>query len=205
MPLDTEFKSNPAEFLKTKVIVVPAATDAWYDTPGAYQFTLESGGANLVLLKPRIRITGDFIYAYYLPWESKKAPQMDLGARADFFFTSELTNCRFSVLADDPKAPKVAHIAGNLNKPARTNAEKEVFGTEASEKRVRRLSISGAFGSKASHDYGGGSVSSAFVFGQRDPGTEAWKFFAQVTKNCMAGISTVSADLTILRYATILT
>lgn len=203
MPLNTAFKSNPAEFLRTKVIVVPPETDAWCDTPNTYQFTLEAGDRNLVFLKPRIRITGDFLYAYYLPWSSKNAPQMDLAAKADFFFTSEMTNCRFSVLVDDPKAPKVAHIAGDLSKVDRTKADVQIFGTDASTNRVRRLSISGSVGRAKWHDYGGGSVSSAFVFGQRDTGTEAWRFCAQITKGCMAEQSLISEDLTILRYATI--
>ena len=123
MSLDSEFMANPAEFLKTKVIVVPPETDAWCDAPGTYQFTLEEKEHNLVLLKPRIKITGDYIYAYYLPWAINKAAHMDLGDKADFFFTSEMTNCRFSVLVDNPKAPKVAHVAGNTKKQDRNEWE----------------------------------------------------------------------------------
>lgn len=207
MSLDTDFQADPETFLKTHVIMVPEDTDHWCDEPGAYQFTLEKSDRNLVLLKPRIKITGDFIYAYYLPWELNKATTMQLGAKADFFFTSEMTNCRFSVLMDDPKSPQVAHVAGNTNKKLRDQYESTSgFVNDESTKRARRLSISDSAKGIAKHGYKGqkGPFStSAFTFGQRDKDGK-WKFSAQVTKGVLSSVPTLTEDLQILGYVDVL-
>jgi hypothetical protein len=198
--LNEEFKKDPTAFLKDKVIIVCEETDSWYDTPGTYQFTLVHRTRNIIDLKPRIAITGSFIYAYYLPWATNTATSMDLGSKADFFFTSEMTNCRFSVLADDTKMPKVAHVAGNTNKHDRNKWEvRDKFVDELSKARVRRFSISGSVGKGKKHEYGGGNVSSAFTFGTRDDNGD-WKFFAQITKGCLSSMAVFSTDLQILGY-----
>jgi hypothetical protein len=199
MSLNEDFKKGPAEFLATKVIVVPPGTDTACGIPGTFKFTLEAGGANLVLLNPLLVDDEDHINAYYLPWEADKATTMNLGAAAEFFFTSEMTNCRFSVLDENPKTPRVAHVAGNTLPKDRNAWEKRDGFIADDTKRVRRLSVSGSLGRKAKHLYAGDRHSSAFTFGLRQADGD-WKFFAQVTKGCMAAVNRVSDDLAILGY-----
>ena len=47
----------------------------------------------------------------------------DLG-KADFFFTSHMTNCTFKVLTSNMKTPKVAHIAGTMGSSDKVKKEK---------------------------------------------------------------------------------
>jgi hypothetical protein len=140
-----------------------------------------------------------------------------LGSDANFFFTSEQTNFRFSVLDQDPKKPKVAHVAGDLVSPAqRDKAEGEGgFVTATNRQLVRRLSISGSRDQKPfqkpmipkKHDYTGqtgdkNNFSSAFVFGERGEDGN-WKFFAQVVKGSMVeGFfnNALTENLQILNY-----
>ncbi len=49
------------------------------------------------------------INAYWLPFKMNRTYEMDLGDRADFFFTAGLSGCTV-VVAGDPKRPHVAHI-----------------------------------------------------------------------------------------------
>jgi hypothetical protein len=201
----SEFASAPEEFLKNKVIMVPEELDkAVTEKPGIYRFKIEPVSRNLYSLELDVKKSDDNINAYYLPWKTKEATTMDLGSEADFFFTSEMTNCRFTVLMGTTGTPKVAHIAGTLEKSERNTKEKEVFGDR---KRVRRLSISGAVGAGA-HSYRGQDNSevdlrsSAFVFGVRK--SDAWKFYAQIAKGVMSCKLTLTDDLSVLGYVDIL-
>jgi len=200
----SDFKSAPAEFLRDKVIMVPEELDsAVGHKPRIYKFKIEKVTRNLYSLELAASDSVDSIPAYYLPWITRTATTMDLGEAAAFFFTSEMTNCRFTVLVENPKAPKVAHIAGTLDKGARNSSEKEVFGEK---KRVRRLSISGAVGA-GSHTYRGqdgaeADRSSAFVFGVRE--TAGWQFHAQIVKGVMNCKPSLTDDLTILGHVDIL-
>jgi hypothetical protein len=104
---------------------------------------------------------------------------MDLGGDANFFFTSQMTGCRFSVLTDDPKKPKVSHVAGTLSKTDRNTADKENFGDGIKSKNFRRLSVS----QQLKHHYKGQITStegsSAFVYGVSDK-EGSWSFAAQI-------------------------
>jgi hypothetical protein len=200
LSLTEQFKNKPKTFLETHVIVVDE--HAQMDNQSRQeisQFTLVAADKNAVLLKFQTDSKGEFIKAYWLPWKTHEATSMDLGSDAYFFFTSELTNCRFSVLDPDPKKPKVAHVAGDLSTPTiRTQAEVgSGFVTKANQPLVRRLSISGSRDQRPykqpvipkKHEYTGqtgdpNNYSSAFVFGERGE-DENWKFFAQIAKGSM--------------------
>jgi hypothetical protein len=218
LSLTEQFKSKPKTFLETHVIVVDE--HAQMDNQSRQeisQFTLVAADKNAVLLKFQIDSKGDSIKAYWLPWKTQEATSMDLGSDANFFFTSELTNCRFSVLDPDPKKPKVAHVAGDLpSPPRRTKAEEDSgFVTKANLPLVRRLSISGSKDQRPfkqpvipkKHDYTGqtgdpNNYSSAFVFGERGEDGN-WKFFAQIVKGSMVeGFfnNTLTENLQILNY-----
>jgi hypothetical protein len=228
MTLESEFKEDPKEFLKGgstgHVVVVPGSTDADCNAPALYRFCLEAGTRNRVLLLPKTTRAGDFIYAYYLPWKEYAAASMDLDDKADFFFTSEMTNCRFTVWDDDPKKPKVAHVSGSVEAGKGTPSDKrntmeQTAGLDASK--GRRLSISGGrdvyvsaltqgkmvktLKAAKQHEYRGqekigDGPSSAFVFGQRDKTNGKWSFAAQVVKGNMAEVSLIEDDLTVLQY-----
>jgi hypothetical protein len=208
MSLTSDFLGDPKEFLKTKVVIVPEATDHAVGAPSVRHFKLMPHGSNSVLLVVQDEPRGEHIRAYYLKWAMGQATTMDLGSKADFFFTSEMTNCRFSILADDPKKPKVAHVAGNTKTSDRNEWEKQSgFVDDGSKGRARRLSVSQGYdpqgrGKPKEHLYIGQRFgqSSAFVFGHRTNGD--WKFYAQVVKGNMSAPSEIdlSSDLTILKY-----
>jgi hypothetical protein len=200
LSLTEQFKSKPKTFLETHVIVVDE--HAQMDNQSRQeisQFALFAADKNAVLLKFQTDSTGEFIKAYWLPWKTQQATSMDLGSDANFFFTSELTNCRFSVLDPDPKKPK----------------EDSGFVTKANLPLVRRLSISGSKDQRPfkqpvipkKHDYTGqrgdpNNYSSAFVFGERGEDGN-WKFFAQIVKGSMVeGFfnNTLTENLQILNY-----
>lgn len=210
MSLTTEFLSDPKEFLQTNVVIVPEETDAAVGEPKVFNFEIKKHGSNSGLLVPQATALSPFLRAYYLPWQAGTATTMDLGDKADLFFTSHLTNCRFSILADDPKAPKVAHVAGNGSSRQRNEWEKEQgFVDDGSKNRARRLSVSGGVDPAIKtrvpkpHMYIGQereNKSSAFVFGQRIKGV--WEFHAQIVKGVLSNPSSLdlNTDLTILKH-----
>ena len=197
--LTKQFVSDPSGFLKTNVVMVdeheqmPVGANA----RAISRFKIVPGQKNALRLKFHAGNDNDYVEAYWLPWRSHEATSMDLGADANFFFTSELTNCRFSLLAPDPKRPKVAHVAGDLTRPQRNQAEIQSGFCAPKDARVRRLSVSESRDQKPfnappipkKHDYAGQNFdpdkhSSAFVFGQRDAQGD-WKFFAQIAKGTL--------------------
>jgi hypothetical protein len=139
------------------------------------------------------------IPAYWLPWKKGKANVLTLGDKAQFMFTSEMTNCRFSVLTGDMAKPMVSHVEGTKGSNNRDQLEVSAgFPTRKAdaEKRMRRLSVSGVKNpprdasdtTTPQHQYvgqDGAKKSSAFVFGYRKD--TAWKFYAQIVEGVMAG------------------
>jgi hypothetical protein len=210
-----QFAEAPEVFLQTNVIVVDEEEQLPNGSGRIQQFKLSKGRQNGILLQFKNEESEDGIAAYWLPWNTDEATTMTLGDEADFFFTSELTNCRFSVLDPDLKRPKVAHVAGTLmGSKRRDAAEISSNFTETSEVRARRLSISEGKDIKGNkwvkskqkkHDYRGqsGDSSSAFVFGWRDDEGN-WKFKAQIVKGNMSNTevikNTLAEDLEILNY-----
>jgi hypothetical protein len=166
---------------------------------------MKSGPANLVYLERRLY--GSSVGtepAYWLPWKSKTGVALDLGDGAEWLFTSEMTNCRFTVLTENDKAVKVAHLAGDLNTgAARTKWEEDPahkFITSPETQKTRRLSRS----AKDWQYYGNinddqEKSSLAFVFGRKESGE--WKFYTQV----VGGFRTVLNTAALKDNITILT
>ncbi len=125
------------------------------------------------------------------------ANPLTLGEKAKFMFTSELTNCRFSVLTGDMARPMVAHVEGTGSASKRDEMEvnaKMPARKDDKAKLMRRLSASGIKNTtkdrsdKVTHQYfgqDGHRKTSAFVFGYRPDTT--WKFYAQIVDEVMAG------------------
>ena len=186
----TQFKNNPATFLDSFVVIADStkATGAVAATTKKFYIKYES--KNVCTLRFAADDATDFIEAYWLPWKQSDQTSMLLGAAAEFFFTSEMSNCRFSVLAEGT-TPRVAHIAGNEGQRSKRNEyEKTAMASVSKDdlKKVRRLSVSqglkhGYFGSDAMTAE---DKSSAFVFGRRQP-DNTWKFYAQIAKGFMDG------------------
>jgi hypothetical protein len=110
-----QFKDNPESFLANFVVIADAAQQA--KTHGAVsaepkKFFIKHEQKNVCTLRFAGDDATDFIKAYWLPWKSSNQTSIQLGGEAEFFFTSEMTNCRFSVLSEGT-TPRVAHIAGN--------------------------------------------------------------------------------------------
>jgi hypothetical protein len=161
---------------------------------GQFYFTSVEGSTTWAILKQkRFGNVAPTINAYWLPWETNKATTHDLGADADYFFTSQMTNCRFSVLTKDDVTPKVAHIAGTLSRTKRNEKEAELVEAFGGDRvKSRRLSVSEA----DIHGYRGQKAedsSSAFVYGLRNTDTGAWTFKSQIVKAYLVG--GVSVDL----------
>jgi hypothetical protein len=75
---------------------------------------VNSQGNNFVFLVKcsLLQKSDEVIPAYWLPWKKGKANVLTLDDKAQFMFTSEMTNCRFSVLTTDMAKPMVAHVEG---------------------------------------------------------------------------------------------
>lgn len=216
MSLNTEFKENPKAFLEKYVVVVKEDEQNEGNAKNRVaKFTLKQvADKKTATLTFHTGQDDDFISAYWLPWQTKEAPSMQLGEEAKFFFTSEMTNCRFSVLVNDLKKPTVSHIAGTLSPPQRTKKEGEVLAGEAKDK--RRLSVSGGRGKynrgvlvagTQIHQYRGTGTgrpaedSSVFVWGETSAEGN-WKFTAQITAGDMS-TSTLTEDLQCLGFVDI--
>ncbi|MBC7993506.1 MAG: hypothetical protein H7Z15_09730 [Rhizobacter sp.] len=208
MSLESEFKSSTMEFLGKYVLIVAADAEAdkvsgVSPTAKHFKLKLRQEGGNVVQLEtnPMVKAGPDAITAYWLPWRTKSATTLKLGGDAEFFFTSEMTNCRFSILNSDDEAPVVAHIAGTASRDERDALEREMIKeveskgwtkaksvmeakdvkTEGEALKLRRLSISGV--PLGLHEYKGqrGTFTdsgSAFVFGKRTD--KKWAFYAQI-------------------------
>ena len=201
MSLTSSFVEGPTAFLKDYIVVVQDDSQGVPKDEVVSFFLREvSPNANYVfLVKWNERIHGkqDVIPAYWLPWQKGAANVLTLGDKAQFMFTSELTNCRFSILTDDMARPTVAHVEGT-GSASKRDAMEVTAGLPARKddttKRMRRLSVSGIKNTTKDksdpelHEYhgqDGAKKSSAFVFGYRADTT--WKFYAQIVTGVMAG------------------
>jgi hypothetical protein len=186
-----DFVKDPETFLKDNIVIVPEPANKDNTGPRDFWFS-ETGG--LVSLKAGKPGDGAKVSAYWLSWASHDATSLVLDGEADFFFTSQMTGCRFKVLSSDAKKPKVAHIAGDLSKSQREAKEVALLKTVDESVRVtgtgtgRRLSVSGG----KTHEYTGQvdkgkdeDHGSAFVFGVKD-GNADWSFKAQIVKANLA-------------------
>jgi hypothetical protein len=188
-----EFTGDYKTFLSKKIVFVPEPVDKatgprsfWFSEEGGF-VTLKAGSP------PTDGVDKSSMSAYWLSWETGKIAAFDLGGGADFFFTSQMTNCTFKVLTKSTTAPKVAHIAGTMGSSDQVKAEKELL------KDTAKTDVSGPLGSvlKAGHpkhEYTGQSgkdkdgrpdPGSAFVFGIKDSSGN-WKFAAQIVKANLA-------------------
>ena len=103
-----DFVNDPETFLKSKIVFVPEPPDKKKTGPRDFWFSEDAG---VVSLRSGAPGSGDKVSAYWLSWESKDATSLTVGGDAGYFFTSQMTGCRFKVLSSDAKNPKVAHIA----------------------------------------------------------------------------------------------
>lgn len=187
-----EGPGGPAAFLARFVVIV--GDEAQYDGKalGVSRFAMKQGPANIVYLERRFFGKTDGTEpAYWLPWKTGIGVALDLGDKADWLFTSEMTNCRFTILTEGDVAVKVAHLAGDINTGAgRTKWEenaKNGFITNPETQKARRLSRSAnELGYVGNINDSQDKSSSAFVFGRRVDG--AWKFYTQIA----GGFRTVS-------------
>jgi hypothetical protein len=187
-----EFTAGPEAFLKKYVVqVANAAQEGQHNAVGVREFYFWVVKDTKVALREAQSATTPKIRAYWLPWKDKDIVCTDLGSDANYFFTSQMTGCRFSILTKEGESPKVAHIAGTLSKTKRNEAEKSVVEGMGGSSAVasRRLSVSDF----KKHGYTGqtSDPASAFVYGVRDTGTGVWTIEAQIVKAAM----TESVDL----------
>ena len=205
MGLTQDFINDPLEFLGDYIVVVRDDRQGVPSTEPVNFFLCAANskinGNNYVFL---VKCSGQdkpdaVIPAYWLPWKKGQANVLTLGDKAQFMFTSEMTNCRFSVLTGDMAKPMVAHVEGTVSSSKRDEFEvraKFPARKDDTDKRMRRLSVSGVKnptrdGKDATtpkHQYygqDGAKKSSAFVFGYSKDKT--WKFYAQIVTGVMAG------------------
>lgn len=184
MSYTSEFREDPPVFLAKYVVIADSASVTGPVTTTPRKFYLKYEQKNVCTLRFAGPVAKDYILAYWLPWKMSDQTSIELDTAADFFFTSEMSNCRFSMLTEGAK-PRVAHVAGNVTQTKRDSLEKTAFGDV---KKVRRLSISGGrdHGYRGSDNADDSLKSSAFVFGRRKE-DEGWKFYAQVAKGFADG------------------
>ena len=180
-----EFVEGPQAFLSKYVVqVANAAQLGPKNAKGTRDVYFWLVAGNNVALKEAGATVTTKIKAYWLPWLTKEATTLDLKEEAEYFFTSQLTGCRFSLLTKEGEPPKVVHIAGTLERGQRNTKEKGIVDTMGGSGAVkaRRLSVSDR--KTLGHGYSGQSSdpSSAFVYGLLDKESKAWAFHAQIVK-----------------------
>lgn len=181
-----EFKTADKRkaFLETHIVFVANVAELSDSNKiGVRNFWFDEGPeAGVATLKERRfgNNPSNVIKGYWLPWKTLDKVSMDLNDEADFFFTSQMTGCRFSVLTKDGVPPKVAHIAGTLSQPKREQATNDLVKAMGGSGQVRARSLSVSQSSE--HGYSGQTADpgSAFVYGVRDPETKTWSFGAQI-------------------------
>lgn len=189
MNVTDEFTSNPSEFLEKYVVQVADASQMGSKRVDTKEFEFFLLGESKVVAL-RSAKSGSKVKAYWLPWKTGEHTVLDLGGDADYFFTSQMTGCRFTVLSKDAKSPKVTHMAGTMSKTKRNTEEgnlvKQMGGSDVV--RSRRLSVSDVKSHGYAGQLSGGAAkdsSSAFVYGVRDTGSKEWSFAAQIVKAAM--------------------
>lgn len=210
-------EANLEEFLRTNVIVVDEEEKLRDGSGRTQRFKISKGPHNAHFLNFQSDENAEGFKAYWLPWFESEATTITLGDEANFFFTSELTNCRFCVLDADLKRPTVAHVAGNLVSSSQRDLAERGVNFDAPEpvnRLARRLSISQGSDRRPFkqppqpkiHEYRGqkrGDESSAFVYGLRDVSGN-WSFRAQIVKGNMGDTGaikrTLASELEILNY-----
>lgn len=180
-----EFIKAPETFLGKYAVIVGDETEWDGKKPlGVAQFFMRAKKANVVHLERKVITgSGECVDAYWLPWKTKTGVVLDLGDAAEWLFTSQMTNCRFTVLTENERAVKVAHLAGTLNSSnLRTKWEENAannFITSPTTQKARRFSRTGnelQYKGNTNDDHE--KSSSAFVFGRKENGE--WKFYTQV-------------------------
>ena len=191
MPLIIDFKNDPLGFLADNVVVVGMQQEEASAPAKPKRFFMARRHDDSNVVELRFKMVGgtddNSLEAYWLPWHNKKAVTLTLGGLAKFMFTTEMTNCRFSVLTANEATPTVAHVAGTGSSGQRDTWEQDAGlpkRGEEGERRMRRMSKSGA----ELHGYAGqkgNKSSSTFVFGQFSG--ERWAFYGQVVEGIMDG------------------
>jgi hypothetical protein len=206
MGLIQDFIGAPETFLANHAVIV--GDEAEWDgkkPPGVEQFFMREKKANVIHLERKIfTAIGVCVKAYWLPWKTQTGVVLDLGDAAEWLFTSQMTNCRFTVLTENEKAVKVAHLAGTMmSSNRRTKWEENAANkliTSPTTQKARRFSVTGNdlkyAGNKGDQSE---ESSSAFVFGRKEK--EEWKFYTQV----VGGFRTVNNTHALTDNITILT
>jgi hypothetical protein len=204
MGLTKTFNDDPIKFLADYIVVVQDDSEGEPTSKVVNFFLREANSKSnkfVFLVKcSLLQKSEEVIPAYWLPWKKGKANVLTLDDKAQFMFTSEMTNCRFSVLTSNMAKPMVAHVEGTGSFAKRDEYEvvaKFPSRKDDTEKRMRRLSVSGIKNPTRDesdiktprHRYVGqvGTKSSAFVFGYRKEKEPTWKFYAQIVEGVMAG------------------
>ncbi len=195
--IDT-FAKAPDTFLADHAVIVADQAEGTSSSVAEFYMQAKSGNAVFLKRKSFLMPKGTAtLRAYWLPWNGKGGVSCDLGtgdSDPEWLFTSEMTNCRFSIL-EGGSTFKVAHVSGTLSQQQRDKWETEHFLPKESPA-SRRLSVHGNDIQYRGQD--GSDKSSAFVFGQRT-GT-SWRFYAQIIKGSWGGteINTLPSSLDII-------
>lgn len=147
---------------------------------------------NIILLRAKAASEEAHNRLWYLPWVSRDVAKADLGQEgAQYFSTSQLNGCRFTVQYTDGsrKHATVLHVAGNFDfkdgSTRREELETSAIGPVTNPALRRRYSIGQSMlkgqkkkrivGDETRTYYGGNK---AWIFGYRDD-SGAWQFLAQ--------------------------
>ena len=171
-----KFTDAPEEFLKKYVVKVADPAGKVNAITSTFDFVELIEGLDVATLKETP--TG-LIKAHFLRWFTKEVTSMTLDSTAEYFFTSQLTNCSFAVFGN-AKTPTVYHSAGTIESTTIKKEKQKLVNPD--KKLERRLSIGGANSKADPHQYRGQDASvdpsSAFVYGiYKD---DKWTFNSQI-------------------------
>ena len=117
--LNKAFIKNPKGFMQQHVFNVYPDTTALNLNCQVHKFNIKPFSKTKVGKIPRVILTkankerstfSHAFNAYYLPWQQRGNPSIQLGTQAKYFFTAGITGCRLIINAGNH--PRVTHVDG---------------------------------------------------------------------------------------------
>lgn len=222
---NSAFKKQKHRFLRNHPLTVGFLETDMPDQGGTFNFDIQTrrmaGGIPCLEVlgfghrrKNTIGNTTHPIWAFWLPWASKRAEYLDIDDSANYFFTSEINGCQFRVARRGPNTVRCIHVAGDSQGTDTQvgsqwrNQQAEALLTVGERALSRRFTRSNLLGTNVPgpNGFGGQGTMVGYdgphlwqnVFGFRHShvfGPTTWEFWYQTVASNGAGFTAQAALL----------
>lgn len=162
------FRSGPQQFLSSHPLNTQPDPSLAAVQPGVLRLNLVAEGSCGAMALTTVKkapeamsIASHAFNAYYLPWQARAKPSVQLGIEADYFFTAAITGCRLIISGGG--LPAVTHVDGGFFSDQQMNA---LCNTRANGTNTTAMRY-----------WDNGAFYATIVMGVRNGST--WKFYAQ--------------------------